>query len=268
MKKKIVILMVLAILSVFVLSACANNENVPAAAWAGAEILTYDIKSGQGEALGTMVTEINRKQSNSFFNEIDGKKYDTADSSFIMRVNTGEYEITTKIIAKSYTPLAIEKTFTNKLDDSESYTFNGYHDGNNFYYSLNGADKIKIKVKSTYAENDFLYSYIRCYDINSLPDSINLFNPLNKSVTTVTTANSGETKVFNVAYPNGSKSVQCNKITVSLTDSPVGKPIDVYLTPDETDYNISSFSMDVSKRFPVYIAENDIVYELTSIKTA
>lgn len=277
MKKKLILLLIIVISLSTVLVACSNNKNAPAAAWAGDEVLEYDITTLNGEKIGTMVSELRRKQSPSFSNKIDEKTYD-ADNSFELHIDTDKIEITTKVLAKGYQSIAQKKVYVDKENSENNYTLISYHSGNYYYYSINGKDQERIKITASYTESEFLYNYIRCYGIDSLPTSIKMFNSISNKVSEVGAVNTGETKVFDILYPDGkdendktkftSKSIKCNKLEITLKDSPIGKPIELYYTPDQEEYNLSSFSMDTSKKFPVCIIENDVKYTLKSIQIA
>jgi hypothetical protein len=59
-------------------------------------------------------------------------------------------------------------------------------------------------------------------------------------------------------------------VTISLAETPKGKGITVYYTPDEAAYNVDSFkeSATTTRKIPVMIVENDITYVLTGMFVA
>ncbi|MFA6867021.1 MAG: hypothetical protein WCR54_05845 [Clostridia bacterium] len=267
MKKKLILLVALILICSASLVAC-NSTPVPAAAWAGSEVLNYEVATTSGEIIGSMVCETKRKQSATFSNLIDDVNYENADNSFKMHLDTNKVEITTNILTKGYNTLAIKKVYVDKEDSENNYTVVAYHSGKYFYYTLNGEEQNRVKMSSGYTDSEFLYNYLRCYQLSSLPTDIKILDPLTKTIIEVGATNTGLTKVFEIAYPNGNISIQCNEVEIALNSSPVGKPIKVYYTPDQDEYNLSSFSMDVSKNFPVMIIENEITYRLTSVTIA
>lgn len=251
--------------------ACTTTST-PTAAWAGVEVLNYKITTGDESEIGTMSTTIRRKTADSFTNVMEGETYSTADCSMDMVVSTDAYSITTAILAKGYNTLAIKKVYVDKNDSAKSYTMTGYHSGKYFYYFIDGVEQDKLKVGSSgYTDSEFIYSYIRCYGITSVPSSIKVADFKNKTVTEVTTSYVESAELFNaVPYPDSTKTIICNKVTISLSDTPVGEGITVYYTPDSDDYNVESFkeSATISKKMPVQIIENDITYTLISMYIA
>jgi hypothetical protein len=219
-----------------------------------------------------MSTTMRRKVAEGFSNVLEGKEYTLADCRMDMKVSTNLYEIDTTILAKGMNTLAIKKVFVDKQNDENSYTLNGYHEGKRFIYAIDGGAQSKLKVGSAgYSESEYLYMVLRCYDIGSVPAAINIADTKNGAVTKVSTTSQTKAKMIEaVPYPLEAKSILCNKVTISLSDSPIGKGITVYYTPDEDAYNIESFALNAmtTKKIPVLIEENDISYKLTSIFVA
>lgn len=270
--KKLLLVCVLLIVSV-TLASCTGSVATPTPAWAGIEVLNYGVEDINGKNLGTMTTTVRRKLSEGFSNVLEGKEYNTADSRMDMKVTTDLYEIDTTILAKGINTLAIKKVFVDKQNAENSYTLIGYHEGKRFNYSVDGDAIKKLKVGAAgYAESEYLYMYLRCYGIDNVPATINIADIKNNTVTKVATTSKKQAKNFEaVPYPDGAKSVLCNMVTINLSDSPIGKGITVYYTPDEPAFNIDSFAKEsptTTKKIPVLIIENDISYRLNGIFVA
>ncbi|HKL73448.1 MAG TPA: hypothetical protein VJ903_00990 [Clostridia bacterium] len=270
MKKLLIVFLLLVATVTF--TACSGSVATPTAAWAGIEVLEYSVQDSSGMNLGTMKTTMRRKSTEGFSNILEDKEYTTADCRMEMQVDTDAYSITTEILAKGMNTVAIKKVFTDKQATENNYTYIAYRDGKRLNYSLNGVVKDNVNVgTSGYTESEFLYMYLRCYPIANVPATIKIFDPLQGVVTEVATTSQTEAEVFGtVPYPGETKSIICNKVTISLSDSPIGKGINVYYTPDETGYNVDSFaeSATTSRKFPVTIEENNIKYVLTSMFVA
>jgi hypothetical protein len=267
--KKFLFICLLVVVS-FSMIACTTTQT-PTSAWSGVEVLKYSITSTDGSELGTMTTTMCRETASIFTDVLDDVTYSTTDCNMISVVDTTTYSITTTVLAKSYTALAIKKIFVDKENDANSYTMIGYHSGKYFYYTLNGEEQTKLKVGSSgYTDSEFIYNYIRCYEISDIPTSLNVADTTNGTVTALSLSYSESAKMFeSVPYPDSTLSINCNMVTISLSDTPSGKSINVYYTPDLDTYNLESFAQSATtKKIPVMIEENDVVYTLVSTFTA
>jgi hypothetical protein len=266
--KKLLLVCLLLIVSA-TLASCTGSVATPTAAWAGIEVLNYAVEDINGKTLGEMTTTVRRKSTEGFSNILEGKEYSTSDCRMEMKLTTDKYEIDTTILAKGMNSLAIKKVFVDKQDNQNSYTLTGHHEGKRFVYSIDGSASKKLNVGAAgYSESEYLYMYLRCYGIDNVPASISIADTTNGTVTKVATSSKKQAlSIDAVPYPDGAKSVLCNMVNISLSDSPIGKGITVYYTPDESAYNIDSFaqSATTTKKIPVLIVENDISYRLTGI---
>ncbi|NLL56247.1 MAG: hypothetical protein GX242_03430 [Clostridiales bacterium] len=269
--KRLLLVCLLLIASVIMVS-CGGNVTTPTAAWAGIEVLNYAVEDSNGQNLGTMTTTMRRKSTEGFSYVLEDKEYATADCRMTMELDTLEYQITTTILAKGMNTLAAKKVFVDKKDNANNYTMVGYQDGKRFVYTIDGKSQKKLNVgNANYCLNEFLYMYIRCYGIDSVPGQINIPDIQNGTVIKVVASAKTKAKNFEaVPYPDEAKTVLCNKVDISLKDSPVGKAITVYYTPDQDVYNIDSFASTATttKKIPVQIIENNITYKLTDIFVA
>lgn len=253
----------------FSAAACTGDTVTPSAAWAGMEVLTYKVISDKAE-IGEMSMVMRRKTAVGFTSALNEKDYPTAESSMEMNVDTDKYNIVTTLLIKGYSTLAIRKVYTDKTDEANNYLMTGYHAGKYFHYSVNGGAEKRLNVgKTGYTDSEFIYQYLRCYPIASVPTSIKVADFANDRVVTIKAAYSEQIEITNtIPYDDGAKNVACNKVVISLKDSPIGKGISVFYTPDQKEYNVDGSSAISSKKFPVLIVENDISYSLTSMFVA
>lgn len=265
--KKVLTICLLAII-LLSLTACGGKTSTPAAAWAGVEVLNYKISKIGGGEIGTMTTTLRRKNADSFVGEINGVQYTEADCSMEIIVETDDYNINTFILSKGYNTIAVKKNFVDKQNAANNYNMSGYHSGKYFKYIFNGENH-KLNIGAIgYTESEFIYTYIRCYGIGSVPSTIKIADVKNDTVTKVSASSFTAAKVFDaVPYPDGTKAVNCNMVSISLNGSPSGKGITAYYTPDSAEYNVDSFAQSAtsSRKFPVMIVENDITYTLSSM---
>lgn len=260
--KKIIILLLTTALLIFALTGCSGAAT-PSMSWADAETLTYDVTNTEStEKIGTMVVHTERTTTD---NQLNGKSYACNTKTTIL-LETDKVKVETTILSKAYTALALSKNYTDKVDAAQSYTLEARQVGKNYLYSLNGAAELKLKTGTTYTFSEFIYSYIRCYPLASVPASIKIADPINNSVVAVGCSNTGVTDQLTIAFPDETKVVLCNIVAIKLSGSPVGKSIFVSYIPDKAEYHIQGLSITPSKKIPAKIVENDITYTLTSMK--
>lgn len=267
MKK--LLLVCLLLIALVSMASCTNNVATPTAAWAGIEVLSYDVNDANGQNLGTMSTTIRRK-TEGFSSSLEGKDYPAADCRMEMLLDTTSYNITTTVLSKGLNTLAIKKIFVDKQNAENNYTAIGYREGKKLIYTLNGVEKKLTVGSSGYTDNEFLYMYLRCYAIQNVPSSISVADLAGGTVTKVSASATLSAKAIEtIPYPDGAKSAICHKINISLSDSPIGKGIEVYYTPDEATYNVNGFTYNATtKKIPVLIVENDVSYVLTNMFVA
>lgn len=262
--KKFLTVLLISVLLIFALVGC-SGASTPSMAWADAESLTYDVTNTESkEKIGTMTVVTLRTSTDNILNE---RTYaSNTKTTIILETDKGKVE--TVILSKAYTALSLEKKYEDKLDESKSYTLNARQSGKNYFYSINGAAEKKLKTSGNYTFGEFIYNYIRCYPIGSVPSSIKVADPINDRVVTVKSANTGGQEQLNLPYPDGTKEVTCNIVSISLSSSPIGKSILVSYIPDQSSYHIQGLSITPSKKIAAKIVENDITYTLVSMKAS
>lgn len=262
--KKVLILILVAVTLVFVLAGC-NSAASPTMAWADAEILEYDITdSSSKEKLGTMTITTVRTVTDNILN---GKSY-YSNTKTNIDIETNLVKSQTTVLSSAYTALALSKTYIDKQNADNNYTLEARQVSKNYVYSLNGQAEEKMKTGSGYTFSEFVYQYIRCYPLSSAPSSIKIADPLTGQIATVTAANSGAEERLTVPYPDETKEINCNVLTLSLSDNPVGKSIYVSFIPDKIEYEIQGLSMTPSKKIPAKIVENDFTYTLAYMRAS
>ena len=258
--KKIIVLLMCVMLGAGVLTACSGTET-PYAAWADEETLTYSVTDASGAERGEMTVVTVRNPSDK---TVGGTEYSSADGRTDITLTFDGVTEKVIVLMKKFTAVAYSSEKT--LADGSKETVKGYYSGKYFYYSENGGAEQRLKVgSSSYLPGEFLYNFVRCYPMESTPASIKIADIKEKRVATLTTAVYGRT-TLTVPYPDGSKEVSCYAIAIGLADSPQGKPIYAFYTPDSAEYNVSVLSISPSKKIPVKMIENDITYTLTAIE--
>ena len=257
--KKIIVLLMCVMLGAGVLTACSGTET-PYAAWADEETLTYSVTDASGAERGEMTVVTVRNPSDK---TVGGTEYSSADGRTDITLTFDGVTEKVIVLMKKFTAVAYSSEKT--LADGSKETVKGYYSGKYFYYSENGGAEQRLKVgSSAYLPGEFLYNFVRCYPMESTPASIKIADIKEKRVATLTTAVYGRT-TLTVPYPDGSKEVSCYAIVIGLADSPQGKPIYAFYTPDSEEYNVSGLSISPSKKIPVKMIENDIIYTLTAL---
>lgn len=266
--KKIIAIIILLCTAVFALAACSGGET-PAAAWADSETLVYEITDKNTAAvLGDMTVVTERSPSDK---TLGGQEYSAADGRMSVEIKLKDgKEITTVMLMTKYSVLATSKTYKDSADASESYVLNSRHSGKYYYYSYDGGEEKRIKTgAANYTDSEFLYHYIRSYPLTSPPSSLKIADPATDSVINLTCMTYGN-NVVSVPFPSSDgkidvKEVNCMAVAVSLADAPKGKAISVWYTPDSKEYYVEGISISPSKKIPVKIEENDVVYTISSI---
>lgn len=258
--KKIIVLLICSLIFAGILAGCSGTET-PYAAWADKETLTYSVADASGADRGEMTVVTVRNPSDK---TVGGQEYSSADGRTDITLTFDGITEKVTILMKKFSAVAYSSEKT--LADGSTETVTGYYSGKYFYYSENGGAEQKLKVgSSAYLPGEFLYNFVRCYPLESTPASMKIADIKEKRVATLTTTLYGRT-TLTVPYPDGSKEVSCYAIAIGLAESPQGKPIYAFYTPDSADYNVSGLSISPSKKIPVKMIENDITYILTAIE--
>lgn len=265
MKKTALVLLVLtAILaSVFAFTACSSSGSTVDQSWSSQESMTFSITKNS-EAIGTanftLITD-------PYLTDEDYSIEPDANTKLVSTVAIGNTVTTTVFYAHVYTVLQYAKTYVDADHPENNYVLKGEHKGKYLEYDLtyeNDASKNKsgkLKVGSSgYTDGEFLYLYIRCYDIGDLSTKVKVANPMTNEVVELTCGLKRQDAA--VKTETSLHTVTCNEISIVRASTPVGSGISAYYLPDKSEYSYGS-DMISSKKFPVQIVENDITYTLT-----
>ncbi len=269
MKKTISVLVIVLLLvgSVFALAACSNKDITVDKCWANNEKLTYAVLDGDREVGSLDITLDADPDDKTLPYGDETRTYSSANVRISETlVRSGEATVTTTILADNYTVLAVNKVYTDLSDNANSsYSLQSYHDGKNYVYTLQKGDQTvseKLKVgASGYTDNEFLYYYIRCYNINAIPSSVKVADPIGNSVRELNATFIGETSVVTACPEIGTAT--CNAIYITLKETPSGSGIYAYYLPDNDNYRYGDFLIK-SAKYPVKLVENNITYLLKS----
>ncbi|HHT83834.1 MAG: hypothetical protein ACOYEC_03515 [Christensenellales bacterium] len=259
MKKFFAVTILLALVC-FAFTAC-NSPTPPGSSWADKEILTYEVKRGE-EDLGVLTAITERNPSDK---TIGGKSYPAATTRYTISYSFGDTQIETVALLKDFTPLASYK----KITGAKNYELTAYYEGKYYHYTLANSEQSsgKIKVKGETIDNELLYTYIRCQNLKEgINKALNIPDAFTDKLEGVSVVSQG-TEKLSVPYPDQTKTADCYKIAIVRNSTPIGKPIYVYYTPDNSENTIIGGlgSMNNSTKVPVKIVENDITYTIKSI---
>lgn len=260
----------------FSFAACTgrNTKITVDSCWANNETLEYSVHDGSkggNPTVGTLSVDLKASIADA-----DKKlKYGEEEreySSATVRINeklteTGVCEIETTILAYDYTVLATNKTYKDSKGN-RVYTLYSYHDGKNYVYTIDYADgrteKGKINVGAAYTDNEFLYYYVRCYEIGSLPSKTKIADPFSDSAFEISCSNMGTVKVATECTDKTiGGAVDCNKVSIGFSSRPKGSAIEVYYVTDVAEHEVGDYGLK-SRKFPAKIVENNISYVLKS----
>ncbi len=274
MKKIISVLAILAVacITIFSFTACNNNTITVNPCWANNEILTYtvydnNVQNGAasvGSLRFTLKSDLLTDAEKQLSFNGNEKTYSSANVRLEETlIYVGKAEIHTTVLAKDYTVLATNKTYTDLVDATKSYTVQSYHDGKEYVYALTysgtATQEGTIKVGSSdYTDNEFLYYYIRCYSLSGVPSAINVADPLSGLNYKLTCGAKENAATIKTECDLGS--VACNLVQVAYSEEPVGSPINIYYLPDSIVFE--SVGIKQSTKVAARIEENNIVYVL------
>lgn len=261
--KKAVTLIVLILLMSLTLVAC-NSPNPPGSSWADNEILEYKVIKDGIEA-GIMTTTIKRNLS-AEQKTLNGKDYSNATSRLTINYTFEDQTLIVESLLNDFSPLATYKKVTTAKND---YELSSDYSGKYYNYILKEKEQDylgKIKIKAEFIDNDLLYTYIRCQTLSTINKAINIPIPQTNDLQSFSIKSAGAEKI-SVPFPSGEKQIDCHKIAITRTQTPIGQSIYAYFTPDSQEYVIPGglLSIHESSKLPVKIVENNITYQLTKI---
>lgn len=279
---KRIAIFILTVLSVVCLCACGSQTTTAGQSWADNEELLYeiydDIQNDGNESNDVSVGDarfvtksITANEDKTDLPENIRSYASSADAKVTTNITINDkYDINTVYYSKVYRVLASVRRYHDVTDNSKDYVLTSYHEGNYYHYTLSypNNDKIpdktgKLKVGSSgYTEHEFLYFYIRCYDVAALQASVKTVNPFTDSVYSLTCQSVADTSV---TTKSSLGSVVCHTVNINNSDSPIGKGITVHYLPNKSPYNsYGEGSIIKTKKIPTKIIENNLTYTLKS----
>lgn len=282
MKKSIpVVLIVLVALTATLLAGCGNSAPTPGTAWANSEVFTYTVKDADRDnaQIATMTITTERLSAGTYrigAIDRDFTVSSTQSQGGGLRVKTsavapdGTVLMESESLLNGFTALASYKKVAN---GDVNYETRAYYDGKNYHYQSGSAEWQSVKIKSGFLDNELLYMVLRCYsEIDSAYSATyNIPNPLNGVVEKIAVSVVGtEQSSYTVKYIDlEDKEVEAAKpvtvLSLSKSESPVGTSIGVWYT--KSDFALPGVGgKTASYHIPVKIVENNLTYELVTVK--
>lgn len=253
----------------FALTGCMNQSSGPTVdqSWADHETLSYSVyDSNKGNAkVGDATFEL---VTLKYFTEEEKAAHGNADTKLTSVYNIGNATTSTVFYAKIYRTLSITREYTDFDAPENNYTLQARHDDKYYVYDLtypndasrNKSGKLNVGA-SGYTDNEFLYFFIRCYDLSSsAPSSINVADPFSDSVVKLSCSIAAQNAVVNTE--TSLNATACYKVNVSRTQTPIGGGLSVYYLPKTAELTFGQGSIIKSCGFPTRIEENNISFVL------
>ncbi len=287
----VALVLVLALGASLGLIACSGDVDLPGLKWTNEEILTYEIYDG-ATLTGALVITTSRIGAGEQTLESTGTKHNvTATTVKGTRVKMGVSDLngnilmTSESILNGFTTLASAKKVVK--DGVETTTYARY-DGKRYYYSVNGGEEQKIKIKTGFVDNELLYTVLRAYSIeDSYTGSYTVIDSVQGEKVKMSIATS-KTDVYykGTLHDVAGASVQgveitsdgvtqpmktdikCVELQIQRATAPVGAPIYVtYSIEGESGLSVigEGKTNHYSTHVPVMIVENNLTYKLSSI---
>ncbi|MBQ8177791.1 MAG: hypothetical protein IJ033_01230 [Clostridia bacterium] len=293
MRKFLIVMLVLALVAGAALSlvACNNEVDLPGLKWANEEVLSYEIYDGD-TLVGALVIKTERLDAGTQTLNMTGESHvvsaSTVKGTRVTMAATyadGTTSMASESILDGFTTLASAKKV---VANGTEYTSKARYDGKRYYYSVNGAEEKKLRIKSGFVDNELLYTVLRAYTIeDNYTGTYTVFDStaLDKAELTINTSNpevhyNGTTHLVAGAPVNGitifsngveqamATNVKCVELSIQRSSAPVGTPIYVtYSVEGDNGLKVwgEGSTGKYSTHFPVKIVENNITYRLASI---
>lgn len=277
--KKAALFILTVVLGAFMLTACADPV-VPGSSWADKETLSYvayaTADTEKANPLFTMTTVMENLPKGSYaLSTSPDKTYEMGSSARRYTVTATDKDGKEVLYSESLMDVFTSVASHKKVDfNGKNYTYDTVLDGKYLNYTLTKGENTvtdSIKVGSTYIDNELIYAYVRTYSSaeSNLNSSVSVVDVYNEQLVTLNlqTLSTGETTLKDYAAEPDRK-VNAARVQISRKSTPVGYPIvvDFSVTGGDNPFIFRSETTNsVSKRIPLQIIENDIVYYLTSV---
>lgn len=278
-------LIVVVVVCGLTLTGCNQQQNLPGIAWAEEETLLYDMYTNQVKS-GTLEIKTTRLSAG----EQVLPKFPTEKHTITSSSSGGSLVVKTvkdlalnvlvysEALLNGFVPIASYK----EVNTSEAqYTVKARYDGTRYYYSYNGLEEEKVRIKAGFMDNELMFNLIRCYEIeNNYTTSYTLIDPSNGNKEKLSVAATAEGTFGGFEYVNGAgdsaiaaTGTKVIAMSFTRTEIPTGKSIAVFYTVENADgtdgfYLSGDPAKGVTNRsshIPVRIVENDVEYLLIKV---
>lgn len=295
MRKLTVVILVLALACGVVLATagCSSDVDLPGRSWAQKEVLSYEVYK-DNVLYGAMLITTERLEKGDHVLNATGETHTvTSYAAGGTRVTIAISDLSGNVVMYSESLLdgfTSRASYKKVADGDNAYTVKARYDGKYYRYSLNGGSEKKIKQKSSFVDNELIYTVVRCYSVDSgsYSASYKVSDAVNGSIESITIATSktdvyyhGTTHVDdenntltcvkttdgdgNVAYVDSVKGVQ---VRFQRTEAPVGNPVYVTYAVSGNgglDVNGEGSQNTMSTHIPLEIIENNMTYRLRDV---
>lgn len=289
MSKRIVALISLLIVVILAsgvfLTGCSQDQKLPGIAWAEEETLTYSIWTDDVLTGSLVIVTRRLPVGQQALPKFPDEKYDVnSSSSGGTLITKTAKDLSENIIMYSealmngFKPVASYKEVS--TSDAQ-YTLKSRYDGTRYFYSYNGGEEEKVRIKTGFMDNEIMYSIVRCYELESnYTSTFTLIDPTNGNKESLSVAVTAEGTQGGFEYVNGSgesaiaaTSTRTLAVSFTRTKAPVGKSLVVYYTlEDKTGATGFYLTGDPAKgvtnrssHIPVMIQENNVKYILSKV---
>ncbi len=261
------------------LTACADPI-VPGSSWADKETLSYVAYSvtdtERTSPLMTLTTVMENLPKGTYsLSASPDKTYEMGSSARRYTVTATDMSGKRVMYSESLMNVFASVASHKEVDfNGKNYSYDTELNGKYLNYTLNKDGNTitdSIKCGSTYIDNELLYAYVRTYPSaeSKLNSSVSVVDVYNEQLVTLNlqTLSTGECTLKDYAADPG-KVVTAASVQISRKSTPVGYPIRVEFSLSSGDGAFvfdSETTNSTSKRIPLQIIENDIVYYLTSV---
>ena len=284
--RKFLILMLVVVLALGAgvsLVACSGDVDLPGLKWTNEEVLTYEMYDGD-VLVGALAVKTERVDSGNQTLNMTGETHNVSASTvkgarvtMVASDLEGNVIMASESLLNGFTTLASAKKVSY---NGVEYTTKARYDGKRYYYSVNGGEEKKMKIKQSFVDNELLYTVLRAYTLensysgtyivvdNVAGEKVEMNISTSNADVRYNGANNAGIKVLSDGIESLASNVKCVELNIQRASAPVGTPIKVTYSV-EGDGGLSVLGKGSaghrSTHVPVKIVENNITYKLASI---
>lgn len=284
--RKFLILMLVVVLALGAgvsLVACSGDVDLPGLKWTNEEVLTYEMYDGD-VLVGALAVKTERVDSGNQTLNMTGETHNVSASTvkgarvtMVASDLDGNVIMASESLLNGFTTLASAKKVSY---NGVEYTTKARYDGKRYYYSVNGGEEKKMKIKQSFVDNELLYTVLRAYTLensysgtyivvdNVAGEKVEMNISTSNADVRYNGANNAGIKVLSDGIESLASNVKCVELNIQRASAPVGTPIKVTYSV-EGDGGLSVLGKGSaghrSTHVPVKIVENNITYKLASI---